>query len=116
MSNVWDYFTTEQQEKLNIKIAQVRAEIGPQQLKNMSKESNETIIQLQLEMEAGRAPDHPEVVLLAKRLKCRQDVFDLDDPQIEEAIERFHMENPDQKDHGMDLKLYRYIEEAKLYI
>lgn len=116
MSNVWDYFTTEQQERLNKKIAQVRAEIGPQELRSMSKESNDIIAQLQLEMDADRAPNHPEVVLLARQLKSRQDIFDIGDPIIEQAIERFHMENPDQKDHGMDLKLYRYIEQAKLYI
>ncbi len=116
MSNLWDYFTVEQQERLREKVGQVRGELGPQELKGISRESNDLIAYLQQEMEEDTAPDHPKVVALAKRLKERQDLFDLWDPKIEEAIERFHIENPDQRDHGMDLKLYRYIEQAKLYI
>ncbi|WP_257350652.1 TipAS antibiotic-recognition domain-containing protein [Pseudalkalibacillus decolorationis] len=113
MSSVWEYFTPEQQEKLKKNIEQLTSHLGPEELKRMRKEGDEIISKLRIGLETGIPSDDPDIVSLAKRLAEGQAKFNDGDPEIESAIERFHVENPDQKDHGIDLELYRYIEKAK---
>lgn len=109
-ANVWEYFTPEQQDKLLKRMDQ----IDKKELKAVGKESMEILARLRAGMEAGLPPDSPEIVPLAKRLAEAQAMVDVNDPEIEQAIERFHVEHPAVLDHGyIDLKLYRYIEKAK---
>ncbi len=109
MSQVWDYFTKGQQEKLTKRMEK----FTPEQIKSMRKESNKLIAQLREAMEKGQPPESPQTVRLAKRLKEGSEAFN--DPEIDKAIERFHVENPEKQTHGIDLHLYRYIEKAKAH-
>lgn len=113
---VWEYFTSEQQERLSRRIEQVKNELGLEEFKRLRSESNEVVSKLIDGFEKGIPPEDEEIVAFAKRLDESQAIFNERDPGIERAIERFHAENPDEKDHGMDLKIYRYIEKAKSYI
>ncbi|MGG4108404.1 hypothetical protein AAXB25_31395 [Paenibacillus lautus] len=113
---VWDYFTPEQQERLSKRIEQVKNELGLEEFKKLRSESNEVVSKLIKGFEQGVPPENEEIIALAKRLDESQAMFNERDPELEGTIERFHVENPDEKDHGMDLKIYRYIEKAKSYI
>ncbi|MCF6410374.1 TipAS antibiotic-recognition domain-containing protein [Pseudalkalibacillus salsuginis] len=108
---VWDYFTPEQQEKLKKRMEQFSQE----ELMKMRTESNEVLSKLITGFEEGIPPENTEIIRLAKLLAESQAVFNNEDPEIEKAVERFHLENPTKKDHGMDLKIYQYIEKAKSY-
>jgi TRAP-type C4-dicarboxylate transport system substrate-binding protein len=112
MSNVWEYFSAEQQEKLTKKMEEFTSE----QLKGFRQEANELIAKLRAAMEKCTPPEKPEVVRLAKRMKEVSETFIDADPEIDNAVERFHVENPDEEVHGIDLKFYRYIEKSKSYI
>ncbi|UUZ83891.1 TipAS antibiotic-recognition domain-containing protein [Paenibacillus sp. P26] len=105
----WEYFTPQQQAKMMKKMEQFTTE----QLKAFRKESNELINRLSLGLEQGLPPENEEIISLAKRLEELQNLFNDKDPEVEQAIERFHMESPAERDHGIDLKLYRYIQKAK---
>ncbi|CAG7658137.1 TipAS antibiotic-recognition domain-containing protein [Paenibacillus allorhizosphaerae] len=105
----WEYFTPEQQAGMMKKMAQYT----PDQLKAFRLESNELIDRLSQGLEQGVPSDNEEIVSLAKRLGELQSLFNEKDLEVEQAIERFHRENPTQPDHGIDLKLYRYIQIAK---
>lgn len=107
----WAYFTPEQQAKMMKKMEQYT----PEQLTSFRKEANELIKSLRMGLEQGVPPENDEIVTLAKRLEEGQSLFNINDPEVEQAIERFHSENPTEKDHGIDLELYRYIQEAKSY-
>lgn len=113
---VWEYFTPEQQERLSKRIEQIKNELGLEQFKRLRNESNEVVFKLIEGFEKGIPPENEEIVAFAKRLDEAQAMFNERDHGIERAIERFHVENPEEKDHGMDLKIYRYIEKAKAYI
>ncbi|SHE15334.1 TipAS antibiotic-recognition domain [Chlamydia abortus] len=113
---VWEYFTPEQQERLSKRIEQVKNELGLEGFKRLRSESNDVVSKLLEGFEKGIPPENEEIIALAKRLDESQAMFNERDPGIERTIERFHIENPDEKDHGMDLKIYRYIEKAKSYI
>lgn len=65
-----------------------------EQLKAFRKESNELINRLSLGLEQGVPPENDEIVSLAKRLEELQSLFNDKDPEVEQAIERFHMEIP----------------------
>ncbi len=108
---VWDYFTPEQQEKLKKRIEQFSHE----ELKKMRKESNEVLSKLITGFDQGIPPENTKIIRLAKLLAESQAVFNNEDPEIEKAIERFHLENPTKKDHGINLEIYQYIEKAKSY-
>jgi len=108
----WAYFTPEQQAKMMKKMEQYT----PEQLTAFRKESNELIKKFRLGFERGVPPQNEEIIALAKKLEEGQRLFDINDPEVEKAIERFHSENPTEPDHGIDLPLYRYIQEAKSHI
>jgi TRAP-type C4-dicarboxylate transport system substrate-binding protein len=112
MRNVWEYFSAEQQEMLTKKME----EFTPEQLKGFRQEANELLARLRAAMEKYTPPESPEVVRLAKRMKEVSETFIDPDPEIDNAIERFHVENPDEEVHGINLKFYRYIEKSKSYI
>lgn len=105
----WVYFTPEQQTEMMKKMEQYT----PEQLTSLRKEANELIKRLRQGFEQGIPPENEEIVALAKRFKEGQSLFNINDPKVEQAIERFHTENPTEMDHGVDLELYRYIQEAK---
>jgi hypothetical protein len=109
---VWEYFTKEQQQKMTRNIEQFR----PEQLKQMRKDSNAVLAKLIAACEEGTPPDNPDIVAAAKALGDLQALFDERDPEIEQAIEKFHKENPTEKDHGMDLEIYTYIQKAKFHV
>lgn len=109
---IWDYFTPEQQEKMTKNMEQY----SPEEIKQMSAESNEILSKLISGFEEGVPAESPEIVALAKRLAEKQALFMELDPGIATAIERFHIENPAEKVHEMDLAIYRYIEKAKSLI
>lgn len=109
LSNVWDYFTEEQQEKLTKRMEM----FTPEELKRLRKESNELIALLRTEMEKGTPPEHPEVIALGKRFKESGEKFNGPDPEIDQAVERFHLDHPEAEVHGIDLKFYQYIQKAK---
>ncbi|MEF3305623.1 TipAS antibiotic-recognition domain-containing protein [Paenibacillus sp. GYB003] len=113
---VWEYFTPEQQERLSKRIEQVKKQLGLEPFKRLRSESNEVVSKLIEGFENGIPPENEEMVALAKRLDESQALFNERDPEIERTVERFHVENPDEKEHGMDLNIYRYIEKAKSYI
>ncbi|WP_028610001.1 TipAS antibiotic-recognition domain-containing protein [Paenibacillus harenae] len=115
MSGVWEYFTPEQQDFLSRRIEQIRQSYGPEEMKRLRVESNKLISKLRSAYESGLPSDALEVVAFAKRLAESQAMFNGGDRELEKAVERFHVENPDVEDHGIDLKLYRYIEQAKSY-
>lgn len=108
----WGYFTPEQQAKMMKKMEQYT----PEQLTSLRKEANELIKSLRQGFEQGVSPENDEIVALAKRLEEGQSLFNINDPGVEKAIERFHSENPTEKDHGIDLELYRYIQVAKSHM
>jgi hypothetical protein len=103
--SAWEYFTPEQQEKMMKRVG----EFSQEQLKRFRKESNELISTLRSGLETGLPSVHPQIVSSARRLEELKKIFNVRDLAIEQAIERFHVENPDLLEHGMDLKLYRYI-------
>lgn len=108
---IWDYFTSEQQEKMMKKTEQYT----PEEIKQLSAEANEILAKLISGFEQGVPAESPEIVALAKRLAEKQALFMELDPDIAKAIERFHIENPDEKVHGMNLEIYRYVEKAKAH-
>jgi hypothetical protein len=91
-------------------------QFSPEQLKAMRIESSELIALLRAEMEKGTPAESPEAVQLARRFKELADSFSAPDPEVDRVIERFYADNPDKEQHGMDVKLYRYIEHSKSFI
>jgi hypothetical protein len=84
--------------------------IYPEQLKGFRKKTNELIDKLRTEIKQNITADHPQVVQLARSLKELSEAFAEPDPEVDKAVERFHLEDPDEKQHGMDLKLYQLKE------
>lgn len=78
----------------------------------MRKESNEILDKLRAGLEAGIPPTDSTIVSLARLLEEQKALFHDHDPEYERAVERFHIEHPNQKDHGIDLRFYQYIQKA----
>jgi len=64
-------------------------------------------------LEAGKAPDDPGVLALARRWKEEMKAVALADPGLVRSAERYYRENPDDGlMFGVDRELYLYMREA----
>jgi len=62
---------------------------------------------------AGKSPDDPDVLALARRWKKTMDAHALLDPQLVQSAERYYRENPeDGLMHGLDRELYLFMKKA----
>jgi MerR family transcriptional regulator, thiopeptide resistance regulator len=103
------YFTQEQVDSLKKR----SEELGPENLKNVEKEWSVLLSRVRTELEKGTLPKNPEIVQLAKRWKEMMDIFSGGDPEITQAGQRFHVENPNNDlQFGLDKELYIYLGKA----
>ncbi|WP_236025926.1 MerR family transcriptional regulator [Alicyclobacillus suci] len=104
-----DYFTSEQMEK----IKQQGELLGSEKIKAVQNEWSVLIAKVRVNLDKGTPSSDPAVVELAKRWRELVRMFSGGDSAIEQSLEHFYHENPNQAaEYGIDGKLFRYVKEA----
>ncbi|ASN06294.1 MerR family transcriptional regulator [Virgibacillus necropolis] len=107
--NQENYFTKEQLDKMKNEYGKIDAET----LKKREQDFNAILEKLRIHMQKGTPTTDSNVQDLARQWSELANAFTANEPNLQKAAEKFHMENPgNDLQYGMDAEIYQYIGRA----